>query len=215
MADLSMAPTGAPPLYRGLRVVSNSELDAQQQAEYQARRDAEQRPNIQQYVGLAGYIRTQWNMMVRHRNTIAGWSDRLLAAMRTFNGQYDPQKLAEIRKFGGSEVYCRLIAAKCRGASSLLRDVYLGADRPWGLGPPSDPDIPPNVLQSIQQLVQTEVMTLMQATQLGLGQPPQPDVIKERAFTLLEAARDAAKRKATEQCRISEDKVDELLTEGG
>src|SRR5262245_19006586 len=116
MADLSMAggpAAGAPPLYRGLRVVSNSQLEAVQQAEDEARRQAEIRPNQQQYVGLAGYIRTQWNMMVRHRNTIAGWSDRLLDAMRTFNGVYSPQKLAEIRRFGGSEVYCRLVAAKC------------------------------------------------------------------------------------------------------
>src|SRR5215475_7630054 len=220
MADLTMAggpAAGAPPLYRGLRVVSNDQLDAVQQAENEARRQLEddQRPNQQQYVGLAGYVRVQWNMMVRHRNTIAGWSDRLLQAFRAFNGQYDPQKLAEIRRFGGSEVYCRLIAAKCRGASSLLRDVYLGADRPWGLGPPDDPDIPQEVLDNVQALIKTEVMTLMQAAEQGLGQPPQPAVVKERAFSLLEAARTAAKKKATKQCRIAEDKVDEILSEGG
>jgi hypothetical protein len=209
MAD-PQAGLGGPPAWRGLRVVSNSQIDAQQQVEDQAKRTAEdQRPNMQQYVGLAGYIRTQWNMMVRHRNTIAGWSDRLLSAMRSFNGVYDPAKLAEIRKFGGSEVYCRLVAAKCRGASSLLRDVYLGADRPWGLGPPDDPDIPAEVLSSVQDLIKTEVMTLMQA-----GQPPQPMVVRERSYSLLEAARDAAKKKATDQCQVAEDKVDELLTEG-
>jgi hypothetical protein len=202
---------GGPAPYRGLRVVTNNQLDAQQQVEDQARRQAEDsRANIQPYVGLAGYIRTQWNTMVRHRNTIAGWSDRLLQALRTFNGQYDPSKLAEIRRFGGSEVYCRLIAAKCRGASSLLRDVYLGADRPWGLTPPDDPPIDPQILQHIQDLVKTEVMTLMEA-----GQPPTADKLKERTLQLLKAARDAAKVKAKDQTEIAEDKVDELLTEGG
>jgi hypothetical protein len=215
MADLQMG-SGAPPAWRGLRVVSNDQMDAQQAIEDQAKRTAEdQRPNQQQYVGLSGYIRTQWNMMVRHRNTIAGWSDRLLAAMRAFNGQYDASKLAEIRRFGGSEVYCRLIAAKCRGASSLLRDVYLGADRPWALGPPEDPDVSDEVLQAVQTLVKTEVLTLMDAAQQGAGQPPSPSMVKERSLTLLDAAREAAKKKATHQCRIAEDKVDELLTEGG
>jgi hypothetical protein len=201
---------GGPPPFRGLRVVTNGQLDAQQAIEDQTRRDAEQRPNQQQYVGLAGYIRTQWNMMVRHRNTIAGWSDRLLAAMRTFNGQYDPQKLAEIRRFGGSEVYCRLVAAKCRGASSLLRDVYLGNERPWGLDPPDDPDIDPEIIDSIQKLIGTELGTLQEA-----GQQITPQMVKQRAMTLLEAARDAAKRKAEKQTKIAEDKINELLVEGG
>jgi hypothetical protein len=53
-------------------------------------------------------------------------------ALRTFNGQYDPTKLAEISKWGGSTVYARLIAQKCRAASSLLRDIYLGQDMPVG-----------------------------------------------------------------------------------
>ena len=208
---MAMPPIQAPPpgQPRGLRLVSNAELDRREVEEMAAKREAEQRPNQQQYVGLAGYIRTQWNMMVRHRNTIAGWSDRLLAAMRTFNGVYDPAKLAEIKKFGGSEVYCRLVAAKCRGASSLLRDVYLGAERSWGLEPPADPDIPPEIINSIQQLVMTEVGTLQQA-----GQTPSPSTVKSRAFALLQSAREAAMKHAKDQARIAEDKIDELLTEG-
>ena len=208
---MAVPPIQAPPpgQPRGLRLVSNAELD-RREAEQTQQQQLEQRPNQQEYVGLAGYIRTQWNMMVRHRNTIAGWSDRLLSAMRTFNGVYDPSKLAEIRKFGGSEVYCRLVAAKVRGASSLLRDVYLGAERSWGLEPPADPDVPQEVLDSIQQLIKTEVGTLSEA-----GQQPQPSQVRERAFSLLQAAREAAKKHAKEQTTIAEDKIDEILTEGG
>src|SRR5262245_41577051 len=121
--------------YGLLRVVSNQQLEEEERRQQELRNPSQ--PEAQ-YTGLAGYIKTQWDMMVRHRNTVAGWSDRLLAALRAFNGQYDPQKLAEIRKFGGSEVYARLIAAKCRGATALLRDVYLGAERSWGLNPPQD-----------------------------------------------------------------------------
>lgn len=166
-------------------------------------------------------------MMVRHRNTVAGWSDRLLAALRAFNGQYDPTKLAEIRKFGGSEVYARLTAAKCRGASSLLRDVYLGADRPWGLTPPSDPVIPAEVVDAIEKLVETEV----QSAQAGAppvpdptgqtagapempGKAPSVDQIQARVFQLMSAARDAAKVHAKDQTVVSEQKLDQILTEG-
>ena len=216
---------GANPL---VRTVSNAQMDAAEARQREQGMGVQ--PDTQQYRGLEGYIRTQYDMMVRHRNTVGGWSDRLLAALRAFNGQYDPTKLAEIRKFGGSEVYARLTAAKCRGASSLLRDVYLGAERPWGLTPPSDPAVPDHVLQSIEKLVQAEVQSAM------VGAPPVPDPnappgsppvqpaipgkmpdptqIEDRIFQLMESARDAAKVHAREQTTISEEKIDEILTQG-
>lgn len=229
MADPSSAAIVpfAPRIGGLVRTMSNAEMDA---AEARQREQAQQsiQPDLTQYGGLAGYIRQQWDMMVRHRNTVNGWSDRLLSSLRAFNGQYDPTKLSEIRKFGGSEVYARLAAAKCRGASSLLRDVYMGAERPWALTPPSDPPIPSHVVQSIEQLVETEVhsqmagappvppnpMTGFPGAPAMQGQPPDPDTIRQRVFQLMEAARDAAKVHAKEQTEISEDKIDQILTEG-
>ena len=67
-------------------------------------------------------------------------------------GSSDANKIQEIKKWGGSEVYARLIAQKCRAASSLLRDIYLGQDQPWAIKAPADPPVPPNILQSINQL---------------------------------------------------------------
>ena len=162
--------------------------------------------------GLAGYIRTQYTMFSNHRNSASGWSERLLEALRAFNGQYSPTKLAEIRGFGGSEVYARIIAMKCRGASALLRDVYLAPDRPWGLEPPADPDVPPNIIQSINALVQGE----MSAVDRFGGDPSiNTDSIRDRVMLLMEEARAAAKKKAKKQAQIAEDKIDEILTEGG
>src|SRR5215469_18349021 len=67
---------------------------------------------------LVPYIRGQFEIFRNHRNTSAGWSERLLQGLRIFNGQYDSNKLKEIRKFGGSEIYARVVAQKCRAASS-------------------------------------------------------------------------------------------------
>jgi hypothetical protein len=188
-----------------LRVVSNAEMDAAEQANQAAAQQAAQAP----FVGLLGFIRNEWDMMRRHRDGANGWTERLLQALRAFNGVYDPSKLAEIRKFGGSEVYARLIAAKCRGASSLLRDVYLGADRPWGLDPEKDPPIPQEVEQAISQLVQAE---LAQAQSIGMQLPPEQ--IRERVWGLMAQARTAAKKASEEKTTLAEEKLDELLTEG-
>lgn len=159
---------------------------------------------------LAGFIRGQFELMRNHRdNVTAGWSNRLLAALRAFNGQYDATKLQEIEKFGGSQIFLRMIASKCRGASSLLRDVYLQGDRPWGLDPGPDPAIPPEVMNSIEQLIRAEMVTMQQA-----GQQVDPNQVRDRLNQLLEAARQAAKKKAAADAKVAEDKIDEFLIEG-
>lgn len=193
-----------------LRVVSPAQLETALQKQDQDRAAAQvsEGPVM---TNLAGFMRTQFEMMKQHRNdAMAGWSERLLIALRAFNGQYDANKLAEIKKFGGSEVYARIIAMKCRGASSLLRDVYLAPDRPWGLSPPQDPDVPPQIVATVQQLVQSEIAAMSQA-----GIPPDPTVIRDRTLQLMEGARVAAKKRATQQAKVAEERIDEILTKGG
>lgn len=194
-----------------LRVVPPAQLEAALQKQDMERAAAEDAASQPMMTNLAGYIRTQFETFKQHRNNSAsGWSERLLIALRAFNGVYDANKIAEIRKFGGSEVYARIIAMKCRGASSLLRDVYLAPDRPWGLAPPQDPDVPEEIVQSVQGLVQNEVgMMEMQ------GLPPDPTIIRDRTLQLMDAARKAAKKRSKEQAKIAEDKIDEILSEGG
>jgi len=159
---------------------------------------------------LAAYVTNQYEIFSNHRNTQPGWARRLLAALRTFNGQYDPQKLAAIRQFGGSEVYARLVAMKCRGATSLLRDVYLSPERAWGIGAPADPDVPPEVQAAIQKIVLMELFSLKQA-----GQPVDEEAARERAKQLFLMARTAEKKNAADRAKLTEEKIEEIFVEGG
>ena len=135
-----------------LRVVGRDDTLQQQQVMDAARAQAYAAPPNAPPTGLAGFVTDQYSLMRRHRDTVGrGWSDRLLASLRAFNGVYDTNVIQEIKKFGGSDVFARLIAQKCRGTSSLLRDVYLGTDKPWGLEPSSDPDVPDEIIQAIAQ----------------------------------------------------------------
>ena len=151
-----------------MQVIPPAALEQQlaQRAKDQAQANQPQEQDPQQ---LVSYIRGQFEIFRNHRNTAAGWSERLLQSLRTFNGQYDANQLQNIRKFGGSEVYARIIAQKCRAASSLLRDIYLTQDRPWAVRPPANPKIPDNITQSIDQLMQAE----QQQIQQQLGKPPE------------------------------------------
>lgn len=202
-----------------LRVVGPAEYNAQ---ETKRDREAAQAADLAQKTAkdlnksdetdLTGFIRTFFEKCSRHRNNAsAGWSQRLLTALRTFNGQYDADKLRQIREFGGSEVYARVTAMKCRGASSLLRDIYLSSDRPWGLEAPDDPEIPDDILQTIKTLVSGEVQSMS-----AMGEAkPDIDKIRDRSIQLVEAARQAAKKKAIKQAVVAEEKVDEILKSGG
>lgn len=194
-----------------LRVVPPAQLEAQLKAADEAHAQANAASATPQALSsLAGYIRSQFEMMKAHRNNaVAGWSERLLIALRTVNGAYDATKLAQIRQFGGSEVYARVVAMKCRGATALLRDVYLAPDRPWGLDAPDDPAIPDNIMASIKTLVQAELSSLP-----GQGSTD-PNTIRDRVDQLTMAARDAAKVKAEKQAKVAEDKINDILESGG
>ncbi len=192
-----------------LRVVTNAQLSAAERAANEEAAAARQ-ANEPIMTNLASYIRTQFRMMQNHRNTeMSGWSNRLLNALRVFNGQYDAQRLAEIRRFGGSEVYARIVAMKCRGASSLLRDVYLSPDRPWGLDPTPDPDVPPQIVQSIQELAASEAQQMQ-----AMGLPADPMMIRDRVSQLMDSAKAVARKRAAKQANNAEDRIDEILVEG-
>jgi hypothetical protein len=207
-----MEPALDAPAHRGLlRVVSPAALTAadQKQAQDQAQASATNASD-QALDGLSAHIRTEFEMMRTHRNSIAGWNERLLHAQRTFRGEYDAQKLAQIRQFQGSEIYARITAVKCRGASALLREVYLGPDRPWGLEPTPDPVLPDDITDNVANLVKAEVQSME-----SMGQPIDLTAIKDRTTSLMQAARTAAKRQAALQADDAEQKLDDKLAEGG
>lgn len=193
-----------------LQVIPPAELERQLQQTAQDKAAAMQ-PAQPAYPELAGYVKAQFEIFRNHRNTNAGWSNRMLAALRTFNGQYDPTKLVEITKYGGSQVFARLIAQKCRAAASLLRDIYLGQDIPWALDPPENPEVPPEVLQAIEALLAKEAEMVGQT----LGKPPDPADLQSRRDALMEQASEAAKKKAVKQAKLAGDKIQDMLKQGG
>src|SRR5215472_16300475 len=206
-----------------LRVVTpgqRSQMDADETARRANQNTPERPPD------LNTYIRHRWEVFRNHRNQGANPINyRLLRAQRMFEGKYDPEKLAAIKEFGGSEVYSRLAATKCRGATSLLRDVYLGQDRPWDVEPQPDPPVPDEVRASIIQLVAGEVHNQMTAgmqapPQPGMPPPPPPqpptqDQVKNRIVSLTHAAQQAARRIAMMQANAAADKMDDILISGG
>ncbi len=191
-----------------LRVVGSGALTKQDQLDAQA---SVVPPPDSGVPDIASYVNKQWNVFRNARNMGDDpLNERLLRCQRMFEGKYNPQQYAQIQKFGGSRVYARIVAVKCRGASSLLRQVYLSGERPWDIDPQVDPPVPPEIRANIMQLVASEVANLKQA-----GQPVIQDQVHMRVMGLMHSAEQAARRQAMEQAASASNKVEDILRQGG
>ena len=187
-----------------LRVVSPKEL---QDAEKVAK--AVDKASEEALDELAAHVRRKFDAAKRHR-TSAGVDNNMIKAMRAYNGEYSAEKLAEIRKMDGSEVFARVTSAKCRGATALLRDIYLSAERPWSIEPTPDPKLPGSVEQDITTVVGGEALTLLMS-----GQQVDKQVLEKRKTELAAGAKMAERKKAAKQAEEAQRKIDDILTEGG
>lgn len=157
---------------------------------------------------LAAYIRNCFSTAYRAKLPI---TERLLQCERQRRGKYDPDKLAEIRKSGGSEIYMMLTDVKCRGAEAWINDVLIASgDRPWGLDPEAVPDLPNDMkLEIVRQVV-------MEAQEVAaLGEPVTPAALQLRAVEIRDEIKAKLKAKARDSADAMEDEIDTQLREGG
>jgi len=179
-----------------------------------------------QLTDLSNHVRARWDHFRRFRYEILATAttgntftnndggetlnDRLLASLRSYQGKYSPQKLAEIGQFGGSQVFSKITTVKCRGATALLRDIFLNGNRTWDLNSTPDPELPNDISGSIDELVMSEVIKLQQT-----GQPIDMDQVAARKRELQKTADATAKKKAAEEAVTATEKLEDILVEGG
>jgi hypothetical protein len=83
--------------------------------------------------------------------------------MRQRNGEYEADKLKQIREQGGSEIYMGITEVKCRAAESWLRDILLDQGTPpWDIQPTPIPDLSPIQTQEIQDIFANEVLKIIE-----------------------------------------------------
>lgn len=190
-----------------LQVVSEGEL--QQRDKEQQVADATADASELAVETLAHYVGQRYYDFKMHRRE-EGIDYRFIEALRTYNGEYSPTKIAEIKAFGGSEVFSRITSVKCRGATAMLRDIFLSTDQPWHIKPTPVPELPEDVNSSIEELVDTEIQSMQQR---GLG--VDKNAIEQRRSQLRDAAYRAGIKQAKDAADRSEKKIQDILIEGG
>lgn len=206
----NVVPFGGPPtaLPANTMGMSNGIMSAvSKQAIDSAARDQAEKANAQPLVtGLAGHIRKAWDVNKREKDRV---EDRMLAAIRQRRGEYEPQRLAQIREQGGSEIYMMISAAKARTISAWLREILMakGSEKPWTLAPTPLPELPPERAMTLMQSLQGEMQALVMS-----GQPiDMQGMMESRKADLL----NQLKEEAREITQRMETYMEDQLVEGG
>lgn len=186
-------------------VARSSDLEAM------AQRASDEKQNTPMIQGLASHVHKRWEVMRdHHQDTL---EDRLAQCVRARNMEYEPAKLAEIREQGGSEIFMGIVSAKCRTATAWLRDTLLGtgADKPWSLNATPIPEVPPDITQAMQNIMQ---QNLMQYYDAG-GEPPNEADLKQLASGMKDTAMRSIKFEADKRVERMETKMEDQMVEGG
>lgn len=178
------------------------------EAESKKRSDAMQNQPVIQ--GLAAHVRTRWDSARTAKRTL---EERMLQCLRQRNGEYDPEKLQEIREQGGSDIYINLTSVKCRAATSWLRDTLLGtgSDKPWAIAQTPNPDMPPEIMQELQARLANELMVHIQQG----GMQPSPSELRTMALQMKDEAEREMREQSADRVARMERKMEDQLQEGG
>ena len=160
--------------------------------------------------GITQHIRKCWqDARMAKQMTV---EPRMLQNMRARRGEYDPEKLAQIREHGGSEVYAGITSVKCRAATSWLRDVMMatGTERPWTLKPTPVASLPPDLAEKVVQAVAAPLAQLM-----GSGVQVSDADLQEAMSDAHDSALLAVQEEARKRCDRMADKMEDQLLGGG
>ena len=135
----------------------------------------------------------------------------MLKAVRQRRGEYDPDKLAQLREQGSSTIYMMLTSNKCRAASSWLRDVLMTSaqDKPWSIKPGPVPDMPPNILQELMMKAQQNIEAM-----LLQGVNPDDQQVRQMLLDLKDQAMSHLHNIAVKDAERMEKKMYDQLLEG-
>lgn len=183
--------------------------DAAMTAEEEARLQ-EQQPPPRPVSILGDYVKRLFDAAKRHRDqTITA---ALLADQRQREGEYDPDKLAEIHERGGSDLYFNLTDTKCLAAESWIQDVLAPQDdKPFELKPTPVPDLRDDERQAVQNQVVTYFREVTQQT----GVPPTAEEIIEYTDMVRDAVMKDTREKAQKRADRMTAKIVDQMAEGG
>lgn len=196
--------------YGLLRVLNNQQLDTMNRKAEQERTGA--LPPSDPYSGLvdnlSAHIEKCFQQAKDARNHV---ELEMLADLRQREGIYPHDKLAEIRKQGGSEIFMMLTNNKCRAAEAWIRDViFQPGERPFYAKPTPVVELPPELADQLATMVTAEANEAIAA---GLYVTERE--VFERAQEVGKEVKARMEGEAKRRAKLMEDRIDDTFVEGG
>ena len=190
-----------------LRVIGNEDLAEQEREAADAA--LEERQNQPLILGIVGHLKECWDAARIAKKPI---EHEMLRALRQRNGEYESDKLNQIRGQGGSEVYMMITEVKCRAAESWLRDILLdGGDPPWDLHATPIPDLSPEHEAEIQEAFAERVLGMVQ----GQGRAPTKEEMQEMKEVAAQEYRFKIMQAAQARADSMKIKIKDQFAQGG
>lgn len=168
--------------------------------------DQESNPRFESRLGA--YVRKCWDEAKVAKTLI---TERLLKCERQRRGEYDPERLQEIQRMGGSDIFMMLTDVKARAAESWIRDVMLNQqERVFDLKVSSYPDMPPEMKRGIVDQVRMEAEEFMAQS----PEPVHPEAFRARMEEVHEATLNRMREEAEDAARRMGMKIDDQLRKG-
>lgn len=206
MQALNITNATAPGVTSAGGMVQIKSVKQLQEEERRAAVTANSEPAIQ---NLAAFIKQKWLYARMAKEYTV--EQRMLKSVRARRGEYDPDKMAQLREQGSATIYMFLTSNKCRAASSWLRDVLLTGsdDKPWSLRPNPVPDMEPDILADLMMRAQQKLEEM-----LAQGLNPTNEEVKQMLLDFKDEAMRQLHDIAKETADRMEKKMHSQLLEG-
>lgn len=192
-----------------MELIMETSMDQQQQADINLIK-AEDEQNSHVLTSLSSHISSAW---VVNRDAKRDVEDEMIEALRTVRGQYGPETLAKIIKFGGSDQFIRITAIKCKAIIGWLRDIFLSpGERPFGIDPTPVSDIKPEDEEQIVKKMATEYNRLLMDLG-GVKTPEMDEALEEYAEMMKGKKISEIQKQAREDANDNEVLVADILKE--
>jgi hypothetical protein len=144
----------------------------------------------------------------------------MLASVRQRRGEYDPQKLAEIRKVEMPEIFMNVTDTKVRNGIAWIKDIVIQPSmRIFSVDPTPLPDLPNEIKDHITRQIVSQYLNMAVSQAQQTGQAISSDQLRQwiaqEAQDIHSRVHAEIVRKAKEMAGDLADQIDDHFTQGG
>lgn len=189
-------------------VITSDELLAKEKAESEKSLTPFEEPVV---LSLAQHIKNVWGMAKRAKVTIG---EEMVRCVRQRNGEYSPEKLAELKKIRSSDVYLLLTNTKCRAGEAWIKDIVLPpGQRPFDIEPTPVPTIPKEIEGDIRLSFFREAITQLLLNAVATGEPLDTLTITERIKEMVPEFERRVKKLIFDKTKEQVDEIEKLVND--